>query len=61
MLTGAVAYYFGIVGIGPYLQLSMGGYSQLDVSLGSGPGSETIRNQALHAWLTFGVRLDLWP
>ena len=61
-LTGGVLYFFGnVVGIGPFVELSMGAYSHLDVVAGTGRGSETIRNQALHAWLTFGLRVDLWP
>jgi hypothetical protein len=60
-LTGAVLYFFGdLVGIGPYMDLGVGGYSHLDAAVGSGTGSETIRNQAVHVWLTFGVRIDLW-
>lgn len=60
-LTGAVLYFFGdAVGIGPYMDLGLGAYSHLDAVVGAGTGSETIRNQALHVWLTFGVRVDLW-
>ena len=49
------------IGIGPDFEARVGAYSKLDVALPGGSGSETIRNQALQGWLTFGVRVDPWP
>ncbi len=60
VLTLGGLYSFGKVGIGPFFQSTLGVYSQLDATIGSGTGSETIRNQTLHGWLIFGVRVDLW-
>ncbi|MFP2907109.1 hypothetical protein ACLESD_19080 [Pyxidicoccus sp. 3LFB2] len=44
---------------GLFFSLSAGRYDSLDVRLGSGTGSESLRHRATHYWLTFGARLRL--
>jgi outer membrane protein W len=50
-------------GLGPFVALSFGQYANASVSVGSNSVSGDIKNQALHEWLTFGVRatFDLVP
>jgi hypothetical protein len=42
---------------GLFFSLSAGRYDSLDVRLGSGTGSESLRYRETHYWFTFGARL----
>jgi hypothetical protein len=43
-------------GVGPFLMLSFGEYSNCGISPNPGGGSCTVQNSAIHEWLTIGVR-----
>jgi hypothetical protein len=45
------------LGVGPFVMLSLGQYSNCSISEpGITTGNCTIQNQSMHEWLTFGVR-----
>ena len=45
------------LGVGPFVQFSLGEYSSCSTSGGAGAGGScTIPNTAMHEWLTFGIR-----
>ena len=61
-VTGGLIYFFNHwFGLGPYFEARVGAYSTIDVSNADGGGSSTIRDQAMHGWLTLGLRIDIWP
>jgi hypothetical protein len=49
------------VGIGPVVDLSVGQYSKVVQKVNGQELSGDIKDKALHQWLTFGVRLVLFP
>jgi hypothetical protein len=49
------------VGIGPVVDLSVGQYSKVVQKVNGQENSGDIKEKALHQWLTFGVRLVLFP
>ena len=44
------------LGVGPFIALSLGQYQSASLSIGSMSQSQDIQHQALHEWLTLGVR-----
>jgi hypothetical protein len=61
-LMGGVDFRMGSgIGVGPFLDLTLGRYSNVTIDDGSGDESFEIRDKALHGWLTLGVRFVLFP
>lgn len=49
------------VGVGPFVDLTMGSYSTLTQSVEGRSTSLDVAESALHEWLTLGVRLVIFP
>jgi hypothetical protein len=49
------------IGVGPFVDLTLGRYSSATLDDGSGQETFDIRNKAMHSWLTLGVRFVLFP
>jgi hypothetical protein len=50
-----------VFGVGPFVDLSMGTYTKVNVDTGSTTTKGDITETALHEWLTFGVRFVFFP
>lgn len=45
--------------LGPYFSWTFSHYSKLEARVGTGTGSESIRQRALHGWMMFGARAQV--
>jgi hypothetical protein len=50
-----------VVGLGPYVEFSLGQYSKVGTSAGGHDTSSDVASSALHEWLSFGIRGTLFP
>lgn len=49
------------IGVGPFVDLTLGRYSSASIDDGSGAESFDIQDKAFHSWLTLGARFVLFP
>ena len=49
------------IGVGPFVDFTLGRYSSATFDDGSGEQSFDIEDKAIHSWLTLGVRFVLFP
>ncbi len=48
-------------GVGPFVDLSIAQYNQIQVKVPGDTSTQNITNKAIHEWLTIGARFVFWP
>ncbi|MFO0659055.1 MAG: hypothetical protein U0165_04395 [Polyangiaceae bacterium] len=49
------------IGLGPFVDFAVGQYSTVEVKSGTQATSSEISKKAIHEWLSFGLKLAVWP